>query len=98
MIAQARFTAESLSGRLESLLRDPVQLQVASERAASLGRPDSADEFARLIESRLDDRHDARIDSTLSPASKNATRNGVANRRIGRHPARVSVHSRFESR
>lgn len=48
---ESAFTAEALSARLESLLRDREALALRADRARALGKPDAHADLADLIES-----------------------------------------------
>jgi len=50
VLAEARFTAEELAARLESLLQRPDVLARMAERARALGRPEAAAALADLVE------------------------------------------------
>ncbi|MBB3173939.1 UDP-N-acetylglucosamine--N-acetylmuramyl-(pentapeptide) pyrophosphoryl-undecaprenol N-acetylglucosamine transferase [Endobacter medicaginis] len=103
MMTQDIFTPAALAERLELLLsREPDLLAQASRRSARLGRAESADMFAQLIEHRLarrlDDGSDVPDDGRPAENMKNTSPDEAANRRIGRQPHPASVHSVFESR
>lgn len=103
MMAQASFTPHALAERLELLLsREPERLAEAATNSARLGRADSADTFAQLIERQLDRRLDGNNDIVADVGSagnlKKTSFDDVANRRIGRQQTPASVHSAFESR
>jgi UDP-N-acetylglucosamine--N-acetylmuramyl-(pentapeptide) pyrophosphoryl-undecaprenol N-acetylglucosamine transferase len=53
MIMQEDFTPDTLAARLESLLKNPSELDMAAKNAKALGKPDAARNLADVVEKRM---------------------------------------------